>query len=140
MTDRVASDPLLSSLTSGVIRIEVSLPRGGCTALRWLQGLTGCTTAVGPACSHLSPHLYFSGRLSSAPDTPATALAEGCTKGWTAVAGVGAAWLWQGAPGSGFSPKVVERMQRFLSASCPRIRVIGGTRWEGEAAGGTRWG
>ena len=79
-------DRLLGGLSSGVLRIEVPLPRG-CTALRWLQGQSGTGTAVGPACSHLVPHLYFSGRHSSAPDTPEAAQAEACTRGWSAVAG-----------------------------------------------------
>ena len=91
-------DQLLSSLYSGVLRIEVPLPRG-CTALRWLQGQAGNNTAVGPACSHLVPHLYFSGRHSSAPDTPESARAEECTRGWTAVAGVCACMCMAGGMG-----------------------------------------
>ena len=86
---------LLDCLFSGVLRIEVPMSRG-CTALRWLQGQTGSSIAVGPACSHLAPHLYFSGRHSSAPDTSEASKAEECTCGWSAVAGMGQVWLGMG--------------------------------------------
>eukprot|EP00798_Chlamydomonas_sp_ICE-L_P027190 gene27190-2434_t len=108
------------SLSCGVIRIEVPLARG-CTALRWLRGQTDAGEV---------PRLkvYFSPRHSSAPDTPGAAKAEADTKGWAAVAGLDTAWMWQGAPESGFDAEVVRSMNRFLSSSSERIRIIGGTR------------
>ena len=51
-----------------------------------------------------------------------------CLKYVPRVTGLGAAWLWQGAPGSGFGAEVMQHMQRFLSQDCPRVRIIGGTR------------
>ncbi|GAX76586.1 hypothetical protein CEUSTIGMA_g4032.t1 [Chlamydomonas eustigma] len=129
----------VSCFSSGVIRIEVPVPRG-CTALRWLQGQASAQTAVGQAVKGLAPHLYFSGRHSSTPDGQNSSQAEACTKGWSAVAGVGAAWLWHGKAGSGFdAATTVQYMQRFLSASCPRVRVIGGTRFNPDQLPATEW-
>ena len=70
--------------------VQVPVPRG-CTALEWLQGQgqgQGLDLAPpAPQAPQLSPQLYFSGRRSSAPDTPESGKAEGDVKGWSAVAG-----------------------------------------------------
>ena len=44
-------------------------------------------------------------------------------------AGAGAAWLWQGAPGEALAPATVQEMSGFLSTAHPRLRVLGGTRF-----------
>jgi isochorismate synthase/2-succinyl-5-enolpyruvyl-6-hydroxy-3-cyclohexene-1-carboxylate synthase/2-succinyl-6-hydroxy-2,4-cyclohexadiene-1-carboxylate synthase/O-succinylbenzoate synthase len=114
---------------SGVLRWEVPLPRSsaahGCgsgfTALQWLQGQEGLKVTMHQA--------YFSGRHSTAPDTPGTAAAEAAAQGWGAVAGLGAAWLWQGPAGRAFDGGVMAGLQRFLSEAQPRLRVLGGSRW-----------
>lgn len=63
------------------------LPRST-TALRWLQGQA-------PAGASGAPHVYFSPRHSSAPDTDGGRDAAAASAGSGAVAGIGAAWLWQ---------------------------------------------
>lgn len=151
--------------------MEVPLPRG-ITALQWLRGQP-------PAAG---PRVYYSGRTSSAPNTPGAARAEETTRGWSAVAGrnvcacfvtsclqqrsssmrlsvggrlssslcacvharwlaagVGAAWLWRGAPGSGFSAGVMSSLSRFLSTDQPRVRVLGGVRFDPASQAGQEW-
>jgi isochorismate synthase/2-succinyl-5-enolpyruvyl-6-hydroxy-3-cyclohexene-1-carboxylate synthase/2-succinyl-6-hydroxy-2,4-cyclohexadiene-1-carboxylate synthase/O-succinylbenzoate synthase len=113
---------------SGVLRWEVPLPRSsavqgigaGFTALQWLQGQEVLKTMLHQA--------YFSGRHSTAPDTPGTAAAEAAAQGWGAVAGLGAAWLWQGPAGRAFDGGVMAGLQRFLNEAQPRLRVLGGSR------------
>lgn len=76
-----------SDYTSGVVRVEVPVPRGT-TALRWLMGQHSAGTGdVGASSLGAAPLVYFSGRHSSAPDTPLAARAEAATKGWFAVSG-----------------------------------------------------
>lgn len=122
------------STSSGVLRFEVPLSRGGplggvlpgspCqpgfTALQWLQGQEFLRKTL-----HT---VYFSGRHSTAPDTPGTAAAEAAAQGWGALAGLGAAWLWQGSAGRGFDAGVMAGLTRFLSENHPRLRVVGGSR------------
>lgn len=129
------SSTLPPSTTSGVLRFEVPLSRGGppggvlsgspsqpgFTALQWLQGQEGLRKTL--------HSVYFSGRHSTAPDTPATAAAEAAAQGWGALAGLGAAWLWQGEAGRGFDAGVMAGLARFLSENQPRLRVMGGARW-----------
>lgn len=110
--------PRLAALSSGVVRWEVPLPRG-CSAARWLRGQD--------AGAHYQ--VYFAGRHSTAPETPKSALAEASARGWSAAAGLGAAWLWRGAPGAPFGDAQLTGVQRMLSEAQPRIRVLGGTRW-----------
>lgn len=43
--------------------------------------------------------------------------------------GAGAAWLWQGGPGEALTPASVREMSGFLSTAYPRLRVLGGTRF-----------
>lgn len=43
--------------------------------------------------------------------------------------GAGAAWLWQGGPTEALTPATVQEMSGFLSAAHPRLRVLGGTRF-----------
>lgn len=118
--------PSWQSFPSGVVRLEVPIPRG-LTAIRWLQGQRAGEEGSGQRDEKgdvLSPHVYFSGRSSSAPDTPETLRAEECTRGWSAVAGLGSAWIWQGRPGSGFDPSVMNGIQRFLSSEMKQAIVF----------------
>lgn len=129
------SASLPASTSSGVLRFEVPLSRGGppggvllgspCqpgfSALQWLQGQEGLRDTL--------HSVYFSGRHSTAPDTPGTAAAEAAADGWMSLAGLGAAWLWQGAAGRGFDTGVMAGLTRFLSENQPRLRVVGGSRW-----------
>ncbi|KAK9806829.1 hypothetical protein WJX72_004058 [[Myrmecia] bisecta] len=115
---------------SGLVRFEVPLPRGA-TALRWLQGQ--------PKLSALQPQVYFSPRRSSAPNTAGGDAAEGAAGGSGAVAGAGAAWRWQGAAGQAISEGVVQDVQRFLSPSAPRVRALGGMRFNAEQSPSPEW-
>jgi len=123
-----AALPRLAPLSSGVVRWEVPLPRG-CSAARWLRGQDD-------AAHH---QVYFSGRHSTAPETPKSSLAEACARGWTAAAGLGAAWLWRGAPGVVFGERQLTGVQRMLSEAQPRIRVLGGTRFDAQQAPAAEW-
>lgn len=66
----------LEGMSSGVVRVEVPIPRGS-SALRWLQGQPATELH----------QVYFSGRHSTAADTAGAARAEEGTKGWSAIAG-----------------------------------------------------
>jgi hypothetical protein len=123
-----AALPRLRPLSSGVVRWEVAVPRG-CSAARWLRGQDAGT----------HHQVYFSGRHSTAPETPKSALAEAATRGWSAVAGLGAAWLWRGAPGAAFGERQLTGLQRMLSEAQPRIRVLGGTRFDAQLAPAPEW-
>jgi hypothetical protein len=131
-----AAPPVMSAAArSGVMRWEVALPRGGpgaasaggggavagFSALQWLQGQAGSVTQL--------HQVYFRGRHNTAPDTAGTSAAEAAAAGTAALAGLGAAWLWRGDPGAGRAGGgALAGAQRFLSASQPRLRVLGGTR------------
>ncbi len=123
-----------STTVSGVVRLEVPVPRTSTTALRWLSGqhnhtyAWSSTSAAAQSPAAAGPFLYFSGRRSSAPDTPGASAAEASTRGWSALAGAGAAWRWRGTPGGGFDAGTVAALQRFLSADQPRVRILGGVR------------
>lgn len=117
-----------------MLRLEVPLPRGGppagvlpgspsqpgFSALQWLQGQQSLAASL-----HT---VYFRGRHSTAPNTGGTAAAEAAADGWGAVAGLGAAWLWQGAAGQAFDGSVMAGLSRFLSEGQQRLRVLGGAR------------
>eukprot|EP00775_Hariotina_reticulata_P012525 gene12525-12658_t len=137
-----ATLPASGNLSSGVLRWEVTLPRGGpaglsnsgtpgFTALQWLQGQEILRKTL--------HQVYFSGRLSTAPDTPETAAAEAAADGWCAVAGLGAAWLWQGFAGQGFDAGVMTGLQRFLSEAHPRLRILGGSRFNTSQTPAEEW-
>lgn len=128
-TAQSLSQTLPASTSSGVLRFEVPLPRSsglagsnsaGFTALQWLQGQEVLRKTL--------HQVYFSGRHSTAPDTPGTAAAEAAAEGWGAVSGLGAAWVWQGAAQQGFDSGVMSGVQRFLSEGQPRLRILGGSR------------
>jgi isochorismate synthase/2-succinyl-5-enolpyruvyl-6-hydroxy-3-cyclohexene-1-carboxylate synthase/2-succinyl-6-hydroxy-2,4-cyclohexadiene-1-carboxylate synthase/O-succinylbenzoate synthase len=52
---------------------------------------------------------------------------------------MGAAWQWQGEGGEGFGSGVVQSMQRFLSSSQPRIRTLGGVRFDPQQQPAAEW-
>jgi isochorismate synthase/2-succinyl-5-enolpyruvyl-6-hydroxy-3-cyclohexene-1-carboxylate synthase/2-succinyl-6-hydroxy-2,4-cyclohexadiene-1-carboxylate synthase/O-succinylbenzoate synthase len=52
---------------------------------------------------------------------------------------MGAAWQWQGEGGAGFDSSVVQSMQRFLSSSQPRIRTLGGVRFDPQQQPAAEW-
>lgn len=54
-------------------------------------------------------------------------------------AGLGAAWLWQGAAGEPLSPQAVQEMANFLSTAHPRLRVLGGSRFNTSQTPATEW-
>ena len=54
-------------------------------------------------------------------------------------AGMGAAWLWQGAPGSRLDAGVMCEMRRFLRPSAPQVRVLGGARFDAAGRCGDEW-
>ena len=122
--------PRLAPLSSGVARWEVPLP-AGCSAARWLRG----QEALGDA----HHRVYFSARHSTAPDTPKAALAEAAARGWSAVAGLGAAWLWRGPDGAPFGADQLAGVQRMLSEAQPRVRVLGGARFDARQAPAPEW-
>lgn len=124
-----ASTDAMKLCTSGTFRFEVPLPRG-VSSLRWLKGQQDTAPF---------PHVYFRSRRSSAPNTPGISEAEAGRSDWTAVAGVGAACLWQGAAGSGFDKSVVSDMQRWTSAEQPRVKVLGGTRFNPQQQPDAEW-
>ena len=53
--------------------------------------------------------------------------------------GMGAAWLWQGAPGSRLDAGVMREMRRFLRPSAPQVRVLGGARFDAAGQCGEEW-
>ncbi|GLC45490.1 hypothetical protein PLESTM_001741500 [Pleodorina starrii] len=138
-----------AALPSGVVRLEVAVPRTATTALRWLSGQTQQQpqppghqqpeAAGSPSPAAVGPFLYFSGRRSSAPDTPGAAAAEAATRGWSSLAGAGAAWRWWGPGGGGFDSRVVSALQRFLSPDQPRVRILGGVRFDPRRAPDPEW-
>eukprot|EP00873_Tetraselmis_striata_P011091 jgi/Tetstr1/431355/TSEL_021046.t1 len=130
LRDVAASPP---AYASGVLRFEVPTPSNQ-TALRWLRGQFSPSRCIPGASA-----VYFSPRRSSAPDTAGSDAAEAQFAGDGAVAGIGAAAAWVGAPGEPLDERVVLDMARFLSASSPRIRVMGGARFDARQTPDADW-
>ena len=55
------------------------------------------------------------------------------------ASGVGAAWTWKGQSGQALDETTVQSMQRFLSKTQPRIRALGGARFEPQEAHSVEW-
>ena len=55
---------------------------------------------------------------------------------WT---GVGAAWTWQGQAGQPLDESAVASIQAFLSADKPRIRAVGGARFDSSREPSQEW-
>ncbi|KAK9841086.1 hypothetical protein WJX84_008308 [Apatococcus fuscideae] len=120
----------LSHHTSGCVRLEIPVPRDA-SALKWLQGQ--------PQVSSLQPRIYFSPRASSAPSTPGGDRAELGMLGSGAVAGAGAAWLWQGQPGQAVDEALMQDIQSFLNPASPRLRALGGGRFDQQQVPSPEW-
>jgi hypothetical protein len=54
-------------------------------------------------------------------------------------AGVGAAWLWKGGDGETLTTDTINAMQRFMRASGGDMRVLGGARFDSNAAVSHEW-
>lgn len=125
-----------AGLPAALIRCEAQVPRTH-SALAWLQAQrAGTSGAAAP--SRPAPTLYFSPRLSPGPDS-AGAAAAACEEGAGAVAGVGAAALWRGAPGEALDAARLHGMQRFTSAAAPRVRALGGSRFDAQRGPSPEW-
>lgn len=55
------------------------------------------------------------------------------------LSGAGAAWSWQGEEGQALDGAAIQAMQNFLSASCTRVRVLGGTRFNQAQSPAEEW-
>ena len=114
-----------TEIKSGLIRLEVPVPRD-VDALHWLRGQqSACDSSA-----VLHPHVYFSPRRSSAPDTEGSIAAGAAGAGSGSVAGAGFAWMWKGAPSQPLNDGTMASMRRFLGTDNPRVRVFGGTRFD----------
>ncbi|KAK9847737.1 hypothetical protein WJX84_001736 [Apatococcus fuscideae] len=120
----------LSHHAAGCVRLEVPIPRDA-SALTWLQGQ--------PQDTCLHPRIYFSPRASSAPSTPGGDRAEASMVGSGAVAGAGSAWLWQGQPGQAVDEALMQDIQSFLDPSSPRLRALGGGRFDQRQSPSREW-
>ncbi|GAB4817906.1 hypothetical protein N2152v2_004952 [Parachlorella kessleri] len=123
-----------SGYASGLVRLEVPVPRG-CPPLWWLRGQGPIEQAAGLLC----PHVYFSPRRSTAADTEGSAAAGAASRGSGSTAGAGAAWLWQGRPGEPLTEGSMRDIQRFLAASSPRVRAFGGARFDAAQQPAAEW-
>jgi len=53
--------------------------------------------------------------------------------------GVGVAWQWQGQAGGGLDEKAVQGIQAFLSQDSPRVRALGGARFDSQGRPSQEW-
>lgn len=56
-----------------------------------------------------------------------------------AGAGWGCAWRWQGAPGRPVDGSSMRSIQAFLSPEAPRIRALGGSRFDDSRLPSQEW-
>ena len=128
---------------SGVLRLEVSLPRGGIDALLWLRGLPPHDPAA-------LPHVYFSPRAPPpSPGGGSSGVHLDAPPSWGevglpggeggATAGCGSAWAWRGAPGAPFDALAAARVRRFACTGAARTRALGGARFDGQAPPDEDW-
>jgi isochorismate synthase/2-succinyl-5-enolpyruvyl-6-hydroxy-3-cyclohexene-1-carboxylate synthase/2-succinyl-6-hydroxy-2,4-cyclohexadiene-1-carboxylate synthase/O-succinylbenzoate synthase len=108
--------------TRGCIRIEVPLCRG-VTALQWLKSQSPSLQAV-----------YFSSKISSAPDTPGSLSAESSFREVSSMAGIGYAWMWKGHHGRALDEQTMDEIANFTDiggegCECA-IKVLGGSRFD----------
>ena len=54
-------------------------------------------------------------------------------------AGVGAAWRWQGSGHQSIDQRALEAIQSFLSPESPRIRALGGSRFDTSRNAAEEW-
>ncbi|QDZ21991.1 menaquinone biosynthesis protein [Chloropicon primus] len=121
---------------SGVIRLEVTIPREGDT-IGWLRG---------QSLKEGHPVIYFSPKTSTFGEGLQTAggklddLAEGAGGGADHEVGcVGSTCLWQGRPGSPFDLESYDRISRFLSEGGDAVRAFGGIRFDPTQTPSEEW-
>lgn len=102
----------------GRVRIEVPLCRG-ISSLQWLKSQ-----------NIRDMKLYFSSKMSSSPDTAGSIAAESAFAHVSAVAGVGAAWMWKGLHGCSLDEEVMESIKRMTDDDDNRVRAFGGGRFD----------
>lgn len=102
----------------GRVRIEVPLCRG-ISSLQWLKSQ-----------NIRDMRLYFSSKMSSSPDTAGSIAAESAFAHVSAVAGVGAAWMWKGLHGCSLDEEVMESIKRMTDDDDNRVRAFGGGRFD----------
>jgi hypothetical protein len=54
-------------------------------------------------------------------------------------AGIGAAWLWRGAPGEQLGKATIATMKRFLIDSNSAVKVLGGARFDPHSHVSPEW-
>ena len=103
----------------GCVRIEVPLSRG-ISALQWLKSQT----------RQGAFSLYFSSKMSSAPDTDGSIMAESGFSDLFAVAGIGSAWVWTGVHGCSLNAEVMKDIKEKTKDEYNRIKCFGGSRFD----------
>lgn len=127
---RAALKSHATAAAQGLVRWEVALPRS-LLALDFLRGQ--------PRLASAGPRVYFSPRKFASPGGEGSTRAEACSAGLGSVAGVGAAWLWQGQPGESFDRGHLVSVNRFLTPLHPQIRVFGSLRFHQERTPAPEW-
>jgi isochorismate synthase/2-succinyl-5-enolpyruvyl-6-hydroxy-3-cyclohexene-1-carboxylate synthase/2-succinyl-6-hydroxy-2,4-cyclohexadiene-1-carboxylate synthase/O-succinylbenzoate synthase len=126
--DRLADSP---DTPQGCVRIEVPLCRG-ISALQWLKSRV--------TLDHKKDFsVYFSSKVSSAPDTEGSLAAETFFKDVRSVAGVGAAWMWKGAHGCSLDADVMADIREKTDDVYSRLRAFGGSRFDPGGVVGEEW-
>lgn len=137
---RAQADPSRPHFNSGLLRLEVALPRGS-DPLAWLRALPATDAA-------LMPQAFFAPRAT--PPVPSGDLTDlsldapptrGPGDGATlvAVAGAGAARLWRAPSGSRFDADACARLRRFVAAGAARARALGGMRFDTARPASPEW-
>ncbi len=114
--------------SKGCVRIEVPLSRG-VSALQWLKSQTRRGTFS----------LYFSSKMSSAPNTDGSVLAESGFSDVFAIAGIGSAWGWTGVHGCSLQADVMSDIKDKTSDEYNRIKCYGGSRFDPGGHVGEEW-
>ena len=115
----------------GCVRIEVPLCRG-ISALQWLKSRESV--------NHKKDFsVYFSSKMSSAPDTEGSLAAEAFFTDVKSVAGVGAAWMWKGVHGCSLDADVMGDIREKTDDAHSRLRAFGGSRFDPGGVVGEEW-
>lgn len=89
------------------------------------------------------PHQAATGDSAGAKQQPQSIFASDHAPGEVILlipsAGLGAAWLWQGRAGQPLSPETVLEMSNFLSPAQPRLRALGGSRFNTSQTPAPEW-
>lgn len=128
---RAQADSHRAHYNSGLLRLEVALPRGT-DPLAWLRALPSADPS-------LMPQAFFAPR--AIPPVPSGDLSElsldspptrgaGDGAAMVSVAGAGAGRLWRAPTGCAFDADACARLRRFVANGAPRTRVLGGMRFD----------